>query len=224
MWLPPSSDIWMRGNGIAGRDVLAALEEARALEVGHVTVAVGEDRQVGHAVGRAALVVHRRERDDAAQRGSAGRAPGRSRFQSMKLVTASPPREWPIRPMREKSSLPTSAPPMFVFSPSGIAAGVRVVERVEHRGDDHPALVHALAEIAVLVVHELVLVDRRDRVAPAREVLTEVGVAAVVALERRAVRCRAAVAAAVVAVHEHDHGRAGRAVGGVVDRAAQLHA
>ncbi len=40
----------------------------------------------------------------------------------MKLVTASPPREWPIRPMREKSSLPTSAPPMFVSALSGIAA------------------------------------------------------------------------------------------------------
>ena len=87
----------------------------------------------------------------------------------------------------------------------------------------HPALVHA-ARGAVLVVHELVLVDRHDRVAPAREVLAQVGVAAVVALERGAVRRRAAVAARVVAVHEHDDGRARRPVGRVVDRAAQLHA
>ena len=61
---------------------------------------------------------------------------------------------------------------------------------------------------SVLVVDELVLVERHDRVAPGREVLAQVGVAAVVALERGAVRRRAGVAAAVVAVHEQDHRRA----------------
>jgi hypothetical protein len=96
------------------------------------------------------------------------------------------------------------------------------VQLVQHRRDDQAALVHALAHRAVLVVHELVLVDRRDRVAPAREVLTQVGVAAIVALERGAVRCRAAVAARVVAVHEHDDRRPRRPVARVVDRPAEL--
>src|SRR6201999_1479423 len=100
--------------------------------------------------------------------------------------------------------------------------GVGRVELVERRGDDRPTLVHT-AGGAVLVVHELVLVDRRDRVAPAREVLAQVGVAAVVALERGAVRRRTGVAARVVAVHEDDDRGARRPVARVVDRAAQLH-
>ena len=82
---------------------------------------------------------------------------------------------------------------------------------------------HALAE-PVLAGHQFVLVERDDRVAPAGEVFTEVGVALVVAFEeaffagfvffgvafraaRRFFAFRGQVAAAVVAVDEQDQRR-----------------
>ena len=207
---------------VAGLDVLAALEEARALQVGDVAVAVAEHRHVRHAVRRAALVVDRGERDHAAQVVLAARRgplavvvdEARDRVAAARVAHQADAREVELADERGAEVV------VGVGRHRRLVGGV---ERVERRGDQDPALVHALALRAVLVVDELVLVERHDRVAPGREVLAEVGVAAVVALERGAVRRRAGVAAAVVAVHEQDHRRAGRPVGRVVDRPAHLH-
>ena len=128
-------------------------------------------------------------------------------------------------PMRVMSSLPTSAvADVRVAARPGGRAVVRLVEHVERGGDEQAALVHALALLAVLVVHQLVLVERQDRVAPGREVLGQVGVAAVVALEDGAVRRAEPTVAAArgCRARARSPGDGGRAVGRVVQRAAQL--
>jgi hypothetical protein len=87
----------------------------------------------------------------------------------------------------------------------------RGFEVVEHRHDQQAPGVHALAE-AVLAVHQFVLIERDDRVAPTGEVPRHVGVALVVALvdraDRQGARRRAGqVAFAVVAVDEEQQRR-----------------
>ena len=192
-----------------------------ALEVRDVAVAVAEHRHVRHAVRRASLVVDRGERDDAAQVVPAARRrasavvvdEARDGVAAARVAHQADAREVELADERGAEVV------VGVGRHRRLVGGV---ERIQGRGHQEAALMHALALVAVLVVDELVLVERHDRVAPGRQVLAQVGVAAVVALEGRAVRRRAGVAAAVVAVHEQDHRRARRPVGRVVDRPAHL--
>ncbi len=111
-------------NGSPGRTRWRARRTV-PLQVAHVAVARREDREVGGAIGRAPLVVDRSQRDHRGEVVAATRCRTAAAVESMKLVTASPPGSWPIRPIREKSSLPTRLSPRLWSASAGTGASRR---------------------------------------------------------------------------------------------------